>query len=79
MPLKSRLEFCMEAVLSLSFVAELVVLFVIRVTLLLGPPASGKTTLLKALAGKLDKDLRVCHPLCFITFYHADCLCVVHV
>ncbi|KAK9939886.1 hypothetical protein M0R45_016566 [Rubus argutus] len=30
-----------------------------RMTLLLGPPASGKTTLLKALAGKLDKDLRV--------------------
>ncbi|PQP96289.1 pleiotropic drug resistance protein 2-like isoform X1 [Prunus yedoensis var. nudiflora] len=30
-----------------------------RLTLLLGPPASGKTTLLKALAGKLDKDLRV--------------------
>ncbi|KAK3034466.1 hypothetical protein RJ639_033322 [Escallonia herrerae] len=30
-----------------------------RMTLLLGPPASGKTTLLKALAGKLDKDVRV--------------------
>nr|GME17435.1 pleiotropic drug resistance protein 2-like [Ipomoea batatas] len=30
-----------------------------RLTLLLGPPASGKTTLLKALAGKLEKDLRV--------------------
>ncbi|KAK7391459.1 hypothetical protein VNO78_19875 [Psophocarpus tetragonolobus] len=30
-----------------------------RLTLLLGPPRAGKTTLLKALAGKLDKDLRV--------------------
>ncbi|RDY09363.1 Pleiotropic drug resistance protein 2, partial [Mucuna pruriens] len=34
-----------------------------RLTLLLGPPRSGKTTLLQALAGKLDKDLRVGHPL----------------
>lgn len=30
-----------------------------RMTLLLGPPGSGKTTFLKALAGRLDKDLRV--------------------
>lgn len=30
-----------------------------RMTLLLGPPAVGKTTLLLALAGKLDPDLRV--------------------
>ncbi|GAB2224811.1 hypothetical protein Drorol1_Dr00005588 [Drosera rotundifolia] len=30
-----------------------------RTTLLLGPPSSGKTTLLLALAGKLDKDLQV--------------------
>jgi len=34
-----------------------------RLTLLLGPPRSGKTTLLQALAGKLDRDLRVGHPL----------------
>lgn len=30
-----------------------------RLTLLLGPPSSGKTTLLLAMAGKLDKDLKV--------------------
>lgn len=30
-----------------------------RMTLLLGPPSSGKTTLLLALAGKLDKELKV--------------------
>lgn len=30
-----------------------------RMTLLLGPPSSGKTTLLLALAGKLDKALKV--------------------
>lgn len=30
-----------------------------RMTLLLGPPSSGKTTLLLALAGKLGSDLQV--------------------
>lgn len=30
-----------------------------RMTLLLGPPSSGKTTLLLALAGRLGKDLKV--------------------
>jgi len=30
-----------------------------RMTLLLGPPSSGKTTLLLALTGKLDKTLKV--------------------
>lgn len=30
-----------------------------RMTLLLGPPSSGKTTLLLALAGKLEESLKV--------------------
>ncbi|KAK6933503.1 Plant PDR ABC transporter associated [Dillenia turbinata] len=30
-----------------------------RMTLLLGPPGSGKTTFLQVLAGKMDKDLRI--------------------
>ena len=41
-------------------------------TLLLGPPSSGKTTLLKALSGKLDKNLRVNTFLCL----HLYTLCV---
>lgn len=42
-------------------------LYIFRMTLLLGPPASGKTTLLQALSGKLDDDLRVCDPLLLST------------
>lgn len=41
-----------------------------RMTLLLGPPSSGKTTLLLALAGMLDSNLKVSHGLpCFKLFY----------
>jgi len=40
-----------------------------RMTLLLGPPSSGKTTLLLALAGKLDRDLRVCSHFHFYIFF----------
>jgi DNA replication protein DnaC len=40
-------------------------------TLLLGPPSSGKTSLLLALAGKLDKDLKVnnCIQSPWVLFY----------
>jgi ABC-type multidrug transport system ATPase subunit len=37
-----------------------------RLTLLLGPPASGKTTLLKALAGKLKGGSLQVHVVCAI-------------
>ena len=37
---------------------------IFRMTLLLGPPSAGKTTLLQALAGKLDHDLRVSFSVC---------------
>ncbi|XP_039114164.1 pleiotropic drug resistance protein 3-like isoform X2 [Dioscorea cayenensis subsp. rotundata] len=37
-----------------------------RLTLLLGPPGCGKTTFLQALAGKLDKSLKVC-PLLIVS------------
>lgn len=41
-----------------------------RMTLLLGPPGAGKTILLKALAAKLDKDLRVSDSsYCYHTYY----------
>ena len=39
-----------------------------RMTLLLGPPSSGKSTLLLALAGKLDPQLKV-------TLTSSPCLC----
>jgi replication-associated recombination protein RarA len=37
--------------------------FFFRMSLLLGPPGSGKTSLLLALAGKLDSSLKVSHIL----------------
>ena len=37
----------------------LCIFFFCRMTLLLGPPSSGKTTLLLALSGKLDSSLKV--------------------
>jgi ABC-type multidrug transport system ATPase subunit len=43
-----------------------------RLTLLLGPPSSGKTTLLLALAGKLDKDLRVTGKITFNGHTHHE-------
>ncbi|KAK8551179.1 hypothetical protein V6N12_039836 [Hibiscus sabdariffa] len=39
-----------------------------RMTLLLGPPSSGKTTLLLALAGKLDPTLKVLYQIHFFSF-----------
>jgi hypothetical protein len=45
---------------SSKLTAHLLFLFsFLRMTLLLGPPSSGKTTLLLALAGKLSHDLKV--------------------
>jgi ATPase family associated with various cellular activities (AAA) len=48
----------------LIFIAMLLTLYILkfkisRMTLLLGPPGSGKTSLLLALAGKLDSELKV--------------------
>ena len=51
-----------------------------RLTLLLGPPSSGKTTLLKALSGKLrGTGLKVCAALALTHLVHAQqraCYCV---
>ena len=44
--------------LVLVFINAHMVIF--RMALLLGPPSSGKTTMLMALAGKLHRELRVC-------------------
>ena len=41
---------------------------VFRMTLLLGPPSSGKSTLMRALTGKLDKRLKVLTRLVFISY-----------
>ena len=43
----------------LSFTTQFNCMLIVRMTLLLGPPGAGKTTFLQALAGKLDKDLKV--------------------
>ncbi|XP_047045041.1 ABC transporter G family member 48-like [Lolium rigidum] len=40
-----------------------------RMTLLLGPPSSGKSTLMRALSGKLDKKLKVLSRLFFYAYY----------
>ena len=45
--------------LSIILIIYLFIYFGYRMTLLLGPPSSGKTTLLLALAGKLDSSLKV--------------------
>lgn len=47
-----------------------------RMTLLLGPPASGKSTLLLALAGKLDPQLKVTLPLCALLLAFVILLCM---
>lgn len=45
-----------------------------RITLLLGPPGCGKTTLLKALTGRLNKSLKVC---VVATDHNSPCI-IVH-
>jgi stage III sporulation protein SpoIIIAA len=50
---------CLSITLSKRLIFHIVLYNSRRMTLLLGPPSSGKTTLLLALAGKLDKDLKV--------------------
>ena len=43
----------------MKFIYIYIIFFFCRMTLLLGPPSSGKTTLLLALSGKLDSSLKV--------------------
>lgn len=52
----------------------LIVVIYLRMTLLLGPPSSGKTTLLQTLAGKPNDDLRVCLFVCF----HKSSMLICH-
>jgi len=40
---------------------DVVVKYYVRMTLLLGPPSSGKSTLMQALTGKPAKNLKVAH------------------
>lgn len=47
----------------------MVISVISRMTLLLGPPGAGKTTMLLAFAGKLDKDLKVS----FLAFMFVFC------
>lgn len=58
---------------SLAYVGDLIaeeVYFCCRITLLLGPPGCGKTSLLKALSGNLNKSLKVSSLyLCFFIFF----------
>jgi ABC-type hemin transport system ATPase subunit len=46
---------------------------IFRMTLLLGPPSSGKSTLMRALTGKLDKSLKVFTRLFFYAYYSFFC------
>jgi stage III sporulation protein SpoIIIAA len=50
---------CLESIFENPFLIFFFAYVFCRMTLLLGPPSSGKTTLLLALAGKLDPDLKV--------------------
>ena len=54
------LVWCSIFVFELTSCDSSIDLLLFRMTLLLGPPASGKTTFLKALSGEPDDNLRVC-------------------